>query len=148
MQRAEAILTPVPLEHLVDGAIVCRTRGTVLFGSQEHALFERLDDERASDLTVLIYASHAGAGGPFKATWRATYSGYHRFEELSARELRRHRPSSADTAEEARHWVGYYAVGALCELDNPVPLTSLTGKEGKALSPAFIPRGPLLVTYT
>ena len=55
-----ALLTPVPVEHLLDGVEVCRREGKVAFGSQAFETFTRLDDEAGPGTLVLIYASHSG----------------------------------------------------------------------------------------
>lgn len=139
------VLTPVPLEHLESGLETCRARGLVAFGSQAFEFFERLDDEIGVGATILIYASHSDTSGPPAVTWEATFVEYLRSEQ-DPRRLRRLRPGSCREEDKAGYWAGYYVVAHLERLDEPVPIDSLSGVEGKRFARSFRPEGPLLAS--
>lgn len=71
-----ALLAPVPLVHLQDGAVVCAQESKVAFGSRAWELFRELDNLRNDSLVdVYIYASQAPGARP-EATWHARYLGH------------------------------------------------------------------------
>ena len=67
-----ALLAPVPLVHLEDGANICHEKGKVAFGSRSWEVFRELDELRKKQpVPVLIYASISDAGGLPLVTWTA-----------------------------------------------------------------------------
>jgi len=104
-----ALLAPVPLIHLTDGALVCEGKGKVAFGSRAWEVFRELDRTRIGEpVDVLIYASHANADGPAAVTWRGKYIGHVEAKHGTHPEGMQYRPPS--TAEHSSDNLGYWAV--------------------------------------
>ena len=69
-----ALLTPVPLEHLVDGQEVVHKEGKVAFGSRAWKTLRELDKLRkVIPVDVYIYESHGGGHFDFKVAWHGRY---------------------------------------------------------------------------
>ncbi len=146
-----ALLAPVPLAHLTDGAVVAEEKGKVAFGSRAWEVFQRLDGLRDGlPVDVWIYASHAHVGGAPKATWRARYVGHVLAKFGAHPEGAKFRPpSTTDGGEDkANHWAIFWEVENLRELgpDEAVPVTGFQGLDRKSrYAKMFVPEGPLLV---
>ena len=87
-----ALLTPVPLQHLLDGRDVCEREGRVAFGSQAEVLRE-LDREGGPATRVLIYASHTGVLARPRVSSTASYLRYVESKGGAHPERARVRPS-------------------------------------------------------
>lgn len=145
-----ALLAPVPLIHLTDGAVVCQAKGKVAFGSRAWEVFRDLDRARVGEaVDVLIYASHANSDGPASVTWRAKYIGHVEAKNGAHPEGMKYRPPS--TAEHPSDNVGFWAVfwevADLYELsaDEITPVKELQGMAGKYFKASFVPEGPIIV---
>ncbi|MBA1149057.1 hypothetical protein H0Z60_18560 [Ectothiorhodospiraceae bacterium WFHF3C12] len=145
-----ALLAPVPLAHLTDGAVVCRTVGKVAFGSRAWEVFRELDQlQPEGPVDVLIYASHANADGPAKVAWRAEYIGYVEGRHGAHPEGMMYRPPS--TAEHSSdnfgHWAVFWEVKNLRELApaETIAVRELQNLTGKYYKPSFVPEGPIIV---
>ena len=146
-----ALLAPVPLIHLTDGALVCQQEGKVAFGSRAWEVFRDLDRTRVSEsVDVLIYASHANADGPAVVTWRAKYIGHVEAKNGTHPEGMQYRPPS--TAEHSSDNLGYWAVfwevTDLHELpaDEAIPVKELQSLAGKYFKASFVPEGPIIMS--
>lgn len=142
-----ALLTPVPLVHLLDGLEVCEAEGKVAFGSNAWELFEDLDRTREGmPVDVFIYASRSPEPLGNVASWTARYVGYIRRENASAQAIPRP-PSTAE--EDAEHyWAGYWLAIDLRRLppDEHVTISGLRGSEKQRYFQSnFIPEGPLTI---
>lgn len=146
-----ALLAPVPLAHLLDGAIVAKEKGKVAFGSRAWEAFRRLDGLRDGlAVDVWIYASHAHVGGAPKATWRARYIGnVDAVGGAHPQGAKFRPPSTTDGGEDkANHWAIFWEVEDLRELGagEAVPVTDFQGLDRKSrYAKLFVPEGPLLV---
>ncbi len=146
-----ALLAPVPLAHLEDGATVAEQCGKVAFGSRAWEVFRRLDALRDGlPVDVWIYASHAHVGGPPRATWRARYIGHVNAVCGAHPDGAKYRPPSTIEGgeDEAQYWAIFWEVEDLRELgpDEAIPVTSFQGLERKSrYRKLFVPEGPLLV---
>ena len=147
---ALALLTPVPLEHLVDGEAVAASEGRVAFGSQAWEVFRELERESGSDTPVLIYASHTGGLPNLKVTWRGNFLRYVESRGGAHPDGTRFRPPS--TAEwhedEERYWAGFYEVELLHRLDEEgqLRIADLRDRRGKRYGRGFVPEGPIIIS--
>ena len=75
--------------------------------------------------------------------WRGTYARYVAWEAMRA-EDERHRPKS--TRGEGK-WAIYWEVTGLNRLtdEEAFPVSDLLTEDGKHISPAFVPHGPLAI---
>ena len=146
-----ALLAPVPLEHLADGAAVCRKRGKVAFGSRAWEVFRELDLLRQGQpADVLIYASHAGVSGPPRVTWRAEYIGQVESRRGAHPDGMTYRPPSTAqyAGDNEGHWAVFWEVRGLRRLSDEelISIRDLTGFKAKSRYRAeFVPQGPILV---
>jgi hypothetical protein len=146
-----ALLAPVPLAHLTDGAAVANEKGKVAFGSRAWEVFRRLDGLRDGlPVEVWIYASHAHVGGPPKATWRARYIGHVETPTGAHPDGSKFRPPSTTEGGEdkAGHWGLFWEVEDLRELapQEAMLVTRFQGFDRKSrYAKLFVPEGPLLV---
>ena len=143
MAEAVALLAPVPHMHLDSGLDVCRTKGSVIFGSDRWGLFE--DRGVAPGAPVYIYASLLHAKGQPLVTWQAEYVRYIRHEEMHGAETQRRPPTTE--AETEGTFVGYWEVRNLRRLepDEAFPITDLTPEDSAHFSQVFVPHGPVAV---
>ncbi|MGI8757496.1 MAG: hypothetical protein ACR2MB_16890 [Acidimicrobiales bacterium] len=144
---ASAILAPVPLVHLLDGAEVCDREGKVAFGSQAWSFFAHLDDHDGRGDPVLIYASHGDGARPV-VTWIATYLRYVHSKGGAHPDRDRYRPRSCLQEDREGFWAGFYEVANLRPLDarEVVPIGALGDANGRPYRKAFIPEGPTSVS--
>jgi hypothetical protein len=144
-----ALLTPVPLEHLVDGADVCASEGRVAFGSQAWEVFRALDAEGGVGILVLIYASHAEPPVVARVTWAATYLRYVESRGGAHPDESRVRPPSTVHGGEdlERYWAGFYEVADLRRLDDDeeVMVADLRDRRGWRYRRGFVPEGPIII---
>ncbi len=144
---AIALLTPVPLEHLVDGREVCAQEGRVAFGSQAWEVFRELDREGGPGTLVLIYASHSGALGRPRVTWSASYHQYVESRGGAHPERSRIRPPSTIT-DTVGYWAGFYELKRLELLseDEEIAIRNLSDRAGRRYARDFVPEGPMIIT--
>jgi hypothetical protein len=148
-----ALLAPVPLRHLVDGAQVCSTEGRVAFGSRAWKVFCDLDSIRnRAPVDVYIYPSHGEAPLHHEVRWRARYIGHVESVGGAHPSGMRYRPAS--TAQNPDDNIGYWAV--FWELEN---LHELPEQEririhelrayrtGRRYRQGFVPEGPILISH-
>lgn len=146
-----ALLAPVPLDHLTDGALVAEAQGKVAFGSRAWEVFRRLDGLRNGlPVDVWIYASHAHEGGAPKVTWHARYVGHVEAVRGAHPAGAKYRPpSTTDGGEDtANYWAIFWEVQGLRRLApaEVVPVTDFQGLDRRSRYAArFVPEGPLLV---
>jgi len=148
-----ALLAPVPLEHLLDGAIVCKTEGCVAFGSRAWEVFRKLDEIRNGlPVDVYIYASHSPGPLRLEISWHARYIGHVESIGGAHPEGMRFRPPS--TAKYADDNLGYWAVFWEVEQLRKLPPTERipTGEfrglnKRKPYKRNFVPEGPILITH-
>lgn len=140
-----AILAPVPEELLVDSLEVGHE--VAAFGSMAWEFFA----SAAPGTPVLLYASHASTF-ELAATWGATYErwvdaaavrGDKEFEALYRSPLAGQDWTGPN--DEGRFWAVFWIVRDLRRLERPVPLSACRTQDGKRLSPAFLPHGPIRV---
>lgn len=145
-----ALLTPVPLQHLLDGRDVCEREGRVAFGSQAWQVFRELDREAGPGTRVLIYASHAGVPRRQRVSWTASYLRYVESKGGAHPERARVRPPStiADGEDAAGYWAGFYEVADLQPLgdDEQVAIRDLADRRGRRYGRDFPPEGPIIIT--
>lgn len=140
-----ALLTPVPLEHLVSGEAVSRREGRVAYGSESGMILSELAAAATdAECMVVFYASHAVPDGPPRISWRGRFVGLTGAKSGRHPDHDRLRPPSTDSDGD---WLVFYEVADLQRLepDDQIPLQSLKTPKGKTLSKAFIPQGPTLI---
>jgi len=146
-----ALLAPVPLEHLEDGAQVCARQGKVAFGSRAFLVFVELDQLRQGEMVdVYLYASHAHEDGPIRATWVATYIGFVKSLDGSHPAGSKYRPPSTFKypTDNKGHWGLFWEVTELRRLpeEEAVLVREMRGWKQKAkYSKFFVPEGPLII---
>lgn len=143
-----ALLTPVPLEHLTDGADVARERGKVAFGSRAFEVFRNLDGLRKElPVDVYIYASHAEGRPKFEVSWHGAYVGV--VENPRASDLD-YRPPSTLGEENLGYWALYWHVQNLRQVpsEERIPIRELIplGKT-KPYGRGFAPEHPILIEH-
>lgn len=143
-----ALLAPVPLEHLLDGAEVAQQQGKVAFGSRAFELFRKLDEIREGlAVDVYIYASHTNRMPKLEVSWQGRYVGT--VENPRADDLQ-FRPPSTLGEEGLGYWALHWHVEELRELLSPerIPTADLTGwDKKKPYGRGFAPEGPLLIEH-
>jgi len=81
-----ALLAPVPEKYLKCGLDNCRDHGKVAFGSHAFETFYALEDTcKGLTVAVYIYASHAENSIGCQVSWRATYIGFIKSEDLPSK---------------------------------------------------------------
>ncbi len=146
-----ALLTSVPLEHLIDGRDVCSAEGKVAFGSRAWQVFRDLDAIRKGEpVNVYIYASHADDPFTFEATWQASYTGH--VESIGGAHpagMRYRPPSTRQYANDNDgFWAVFWAVELLRELPpkDRIRIEKFCGLgKRRGFTRGFVPEGPLLV---
>jgi hypothetical protein len=138
-----ALLTPVPAEHLVDGADVCRRNGKVAFGTESWEVFADLCDIAGPEPQVLIYASQDDEHHGPVATWVALYVGYTPARAGLHPDRFRYRPPSC---RDDGAFSGFYEVTELRQLEpgQEIPIKSLTKRDGGSFTAGFVPHGPTI----
>ena len=140
------LITPVPLQHLRSGVMVCEQTGLVVFGTESGMVLTEfsaiVDADHPAD--VLFYASEDPRSGPPVAKFRGRFDGYRGARAGKAdKEWAPHRPPTTETDGA---WSSFYAVSALRELDTPIVLTTLSKRDGKGkLGSTFYPQGPVII---
>ncbi len=144
-----ALLTPVPLQHLVDGREVCAREGRVAFGSQAWEVFRELDREGGPGTRVLIYASHSGVPAKPRVSWTASYLRYVESRGGAHPERARVRPPStiADGEDAAGYWAGFYEVADLevVREEEQIAIRDLADRRGRRYRRDFVPEGPIII---
>jgi hypothetical protein len=146
-----ALLAPVPLEHLEDGAEVCAQRGKVAFGSRAFLLFVELDQLRQGQpVDVYLYASHAHEDGSIRVTWTGRYIGYVMGVGGAHPQGEKYRPPSTFKYESDNkgHWAIFWEVTDLRRLpkEDELLVQHMRGWKHKTkYSKFFVPEGPLII---
>lgn len=149
INRAFAILAPVPEIELISAKEVCDEQGKVAFGSRLFELFRKIDTTRGEEeMNVFIYASMPEASIGSMVSWQGVYVGH-----VEARRNGTHpggakfRPPTAYETDKSNAWVIYWEVRDLQEIE-PFPIKTLRGFDKKTYYPPhFIPETPLLIQY-
>ena len=146
-----AILTSVPLEHLVSGASVANETGFVAYGSKKWDFFRRVDELRnGAPVPVLIYPSYqvAGVRPSFKVSWVGNYIGSEESGNGQHSSGLLHRPPSTFkySTDNNGHWAVFWHVQGLKELEpvhqiNISDIMTIAGKYRKGAPP----RGPEMI---
>lgn len=148
-----ALLAPVPLEHLQDGAGVCTSEGKVAFGSRAWEVFRELDAERnGRPVDVFIYASGDPAAIRLEAAWHAIYIGHVEGKNGAHPAGMQFRPPSTGKypTDNKGHWAIFWEVEHLRELqpDERISIELFMGyRSSKSYKKNFVPEGPLLVIH-
>jgi hypothetical protein len=148
-----ALFAPVPLEHLLDGAIVCEEEGRVAFGSRAWEVFRKLDDIRDGlPVDVYIYASHSTGPIHLVVSWHAQYISH--VESIGGAHpegMRVRPPSTAKYIDDnLGHWAIFWEVEQLREIppDERIPTGEFRGlNKHKPYKQNFIPEGPILIVH-
>jgi hypothetical protein len=148
-----ALLAPVPLEHLLDGAEVCVKEGKVAFGSRAWEVFRKLDEIRGNTVVdVYIYASQSVPGGIPEVSWHARYVG--QVESVGGAHpdgMRYRPPSTAKYPDDnVGHWAVYWEVESLGQLEpgERIRIKDLRGLDkARYYAAGFVPEGPLLIEH-
>lgn len=146
-----ALLTPVPLEHLIDSLPVYEREGKVAFGSNAWELFDhQLEKLRQGTVVeVLIYASHPNersAGNV--ASWAAKYVQYVHSVGGAHPEGMRFRSPVAEKEDSAKFWGGFWEAKQLRKLPSEefVAISDLKGwTKQKHFKSNFVPEGPIII---
>jgi hypothetical protein len=148
-----ALLAPVPLEHLTDGADIAKQEGRVAFGSKAWEVFRKLDTlRRGLPVDVYLYASHMDGPLVLATTWRARYIGHVEAVNGAHPSGMRYRPPSTAKypSDNQGHWAVFWEVEALHEVP-PAERRRLADFTGfgkrRSYGRNFIPEGPLLVEH-
>lgn len=148
-----ALLAPVPLEHLKDGAIVCEKEGRVAFGSRAWEVFRKLDELRYDlPVDVYIYASHSEGPLRLEVSWHARYIGHVESIGGTHPEGMKFRPPSTAKYEDDNlgYWAVFWEVEQLCELslEERIPTGGFRGLgKHKPYRRNFVPEGPILIEH-
>jgi hypothetical protein len=148
-----ALLTPVPLEHLVAGLVVVAKQGRVAFGSRAWELFRELDLKRhGMPVDVYIYASHTNESPRSEVSWHGLYIRHVDSVNGAHPEVMRYRPQSTTKYDNDNQgkWVIFYELEQLRELKPSERLLvgSLKGLgERRSYYQSFVPRGPLFIEH-
>jgi hypothetical protein len=141
-----ALLAPVPLEHLIDGAKVVLVEGKVAFGSRAWEVFRELDALRQGlPVEVYIYASHASPPGALEASWIGRYIGHVESAGGAHPAGMRFRPAS--TGKYIKDNLGKWAVFWELDLLEELPVstrprvTEFTGFGKQKRYAPFVPEG-------
>ena len=146
-----ALLAPVPLEHLLDGAPVAAQQGKVAFGSRAFLVFHELDGLRDDEeVDVYIYASHGHSAGVPRVTWQARYVRHVHALNGAHPDGMRYRPPSTGqySTDNAGYWALFWEVVALKPLaeGDTFPVHALRGyTQKRAFRKTYVPRGPVIV---
>ena len=147
-----ALLAPVPLEHLMDGAPVVKTQGRVAFGSRAWEVFRELDALRAGQsVDVYIYASRSD-DSQLEASWHGRYIGHVESVGGAHPAGMKYRPPSTQKspADNVGHWAIFWELDTLHELapTERLRVSDFTGfGKRKQYGIGFVPEGPLLVEH-
>jgi len=148
-----ALLAPVPLEHITDGAIVCRDYGRIAFGSRAWEVFRKLDDLRGGKpVDVYIYASHSPGPPSFEISWHGRYIGHVESINGAHPEGMRFRPPSTGKYPDDNlgHWAVFWEVEELRELspEECIRTGEFCGFDKRnKYKRNFIPEGPIIVEH-
>ncbi len=122
-----ALLTPVPVEHLISGLAICAGQGFVTFGTDAGMTLAEFSHRVGNDSTadILFYASGTPVSGVPKATYRGRFV---RYEGALANgkagpSCAAYRPPSTITDGAFQ---GFYVVSDLRKLEVPVELRALS----------------------
>lgn len=140
-----ALLTPVPLEHLVSGLDVCAREGRVAYGSDAGLCLAQLrHDLEGNDCDVLFYASHGIGQIVPMVTWVGRFRGLRDPRGGRHPEHDRLRPPTTD---EDGAWSIFYEISDLRRLEpgEGIPVSTLRSTTGRKLSKTYIPEGPMIV---
>ena len=147
------ILVPVPAVHLKSALTTCKQMGRVAFGSNDTKLFERASEEYGEGLPLLIYPTQQPPDSeklsdPGFISFRGSYVGT--ISAVDGKHPKQsNRPSS--TVEESSadaEWEMFWEIADLrylAKIDQIATTNLNSERTGKPLSPAFVPRGPILV---
>lgn len=143
-----ALLTPVPIDHLRDGAEVCARQGKIAFGSQAREVLTKFEDLGGVGSPVLIYPSHnPELLGP-TVSWVGTYHDYVESRGGAHPKRDQFRPPSCHEEDRTGYWAGFYELSDLIELEpsEHMPISALRTSAGAAFKSNFIPEGPTIIT--
>jgi hypothetical protein len=147
---AVALLTPVPVQHLVSGTRVAETEGCVAFGSQAWEVFRELDRAGGPGTRVLIYPSHSDGPPSFSVHWIASYVRYVESRGGAHPKGSRLRPPTAVEGgeDDERYWAGFYEVEGLTALppEHWLPIADLRRLDGRRYERGFAPEGPIIIS--
>lgn len=146
-----ALLAPVPLEHLQDGAVVCQQQGRVAFGSQAWEVFRQADNlRRGLPVDVYIYASHSPSPLHLEVSWQGRYIGHVSSIGGAHPQRMRFRPPSTAKYPDDMQWAIYWEVEKLHQLpeDRRIPTGDFCGfNKRRGYGRNFVPEGPILITH-
>jgi hypothetical protein len=149
-----ALLAPLPEKYLKCGLDNCRDHGKVAFGSQAFETFNKLESIcRGLNVAVYIYASHPTNSIGCQVSWRATYIGFMKSEDLPSRyedyeDLYRPEIAKKYSDDTRYYWALFWEVTALQKITMPIPICQFTGRGRKRpYQKIFVPEGPLLIEY-
>ncbi|MGH9890979.1 MAG: hypothetical protein ACREA0_03135 [bacterium] len=148
-----ALLAPVPLVHLTDGADIAKREGRVAFGSRAWDVFRELDGlRRGLTVDAYLYASHIDGPLVLAATWHARYIGHVESVNGAHPGGMRYRPPSTARypSDNQGHWAVFWEVEALRQVAAAEyrPLRDFTGfGKRRPYGRNFVPEGPLLVEH-
>lgn len=143
-----ALLTPVPIDHLVDGVEVCRREGKVAYGSQAWETLMKFEDLGGVGAPVLVYASHNPEHLGPTVLWVGYYLDYVESKGGAHPAHGRYRPPSCKEEDQSGYWAGFYELSDLQQLDpeSRIAIPSLRSLDGKPYAAGFVPEGPTIVT--
>lgn len=142
-----ALLTPVPLRHLISGLETCHQSGQVTYGSNAVSRFEnfRRSLNPAVTADIYFYASHAGGSHKPMATYKANFIHWvsATANGLAPADYKEFRPT---TTARDKSWKSFYIVSNLERLAKPIPIRKLKGR-GKSdyYTRTYYPRGPMII---
>ena len=148
-----ALLAPVPLEHLIEGFVVCKHQGKVAFSSRAWEIFRKLDRLRnGQPVDVYIYASHLPGRPSIKVSWHGIYLGHvEGIHGAHPKGMKFRPPSSANYEDDnSGHWAIFWEVARLKELapQKHIPMGRFIGwNKSWFYKSNFVPEGPILVHH-
>ena len=151
--KTVALLAPVPLVHLEDGAGVCAEVGKVAFGSRAWEVFRKIDELRGSlAVDVYIYASKEPGEGYPAVSWTGRYVGHVEGVNGAHPQGMKYRPPStaANVSDNRGHWAVFWELDRLHRLAEHERLLThqLQGYEKRSkYKKSFVPERPLIVEH-
>lgn len=142
-----ALLTPVPIRHLICGLEICHQSGQVTYGSNAVARLQNFNQSlnSAAAADIYFYASHAGGSHNPMTTYKARFVKWVFATDtgLAPIKYRKFRPK---TTTNDKPWKSFYIVSDLEELAKPIPVKLFKGR-GKSISytDLYYPRGPMII---
>ena len=142
-----ALLTPVPLRHLISGLEICDQTGQVTYGTNAVSRLENFSRTLNPTATadIFFYASKAGGSHKPMVTFKGRFIKWVEATDTGLAPIkdRKFRPT---TTVRDKPWKSFYVVSDLEQLAKPIPIKLLKGRGiSTRYSDTYYPRGPMII---